>query len=108
MNRFFCSIFDGNPREWELNMDQTHHVGPGPEAALSVLCAHNQGGEDFIGPQRYFGNEQMFVLVCSWTMGHEVWPFIIMLHSEEKTEDELRAVLAEHGVNIDLKEDLGE
>ena len=108
MNRFFCSIFDGNPREWELNIGQTHQVGPGPEAALSILCAHNQGGEDFIGPQRYFGDEQMFVLACSWTMGHEVWPFIIMLHSEEKTEDELRAVLAEHDVNIDLKEDLGE
>lgn len=106
MSQYFCSIFDGNPREWELNAaGGEYSSGPGLETALSILCALNQSGEDFIGPQHFFSDENIFVLVSSWTMGHQVWPFIIMLHNEEKTENELRAVLAKHGVNIDPEED---
>ncbi len=104
VKKFFRSTYDGNVKEWFINEEVQYASGVGPEAALHSLCAINQVDEDFVGPQRFFGDANLFVLVCGWTMGREVWPHVIALHTEPKTIKELQKVFAKNKVVLEDEE----
>ena len=94
----FTSIYDGNVAEWDLNRPYDGKVDL--ETAVSYVYKLNESDNDFVGPKRHFGNEDLFVLYCAWTSGQEVWPFVVCLHTNEMTEEQLHRYLADNDLNI--------
>lgn len=102
-----CSIYDGNQGEWTLNEKSKGNISL--ETAVNLICQqnayphHNWQDDsevgDYIGPERFFyGKNGEVVLVCSYTGGHGVWPYIVILHDKPETEETLRQLLLDNKV----------
>lgn len=98
--QFLCSTYDGSPKEWVLNETKEYATGIGAEAALHMLCRYNDAPSIPFAPDRFFGDTNIFCLVCRWSMSGRSWPFIIVLHDKPMSQEQLDRFLATIGVHI--------
>lgn len=91
--------YDSNPGDWSLN-DFITNLPIGPEAALAWLCNDNEDKEDEngdpLGPIKYGGDTNRFVLVSAWTMGRQWFKVLAIFTAERLSEEECEKILAEY------------
>lgn len=94
------TIYDGNPREWSRSQIETEHeqfIWP----VMDHLCELNKNNYDCpIGPIKYFSDFNYTALYGAWTMGHETWPFIIIVSGARLDEIETASIVSLLGVDL--------
>ena len=100
MNTFHLTTYDGNPREWSRSQIETDREGfmwP----LMDHLCNLNEANYDCpIGPVKYLVELKYSALLCSWTMGQETWPFIIIVSSTRLDNIETASIVSLLGADL--------
>jgi len=73
-------------------------LNPGPAAALAYLCDLQDNNEESppIGPIRFCGDTECFILVAAWTYGRQWFKMLVVFSSDEISDERAKALLAEH------------
>jgi len=92
-----AAVFDTNTGDWSRKEWQTP-LTPGPEVGLQYLCDLQDDEEDAppVGPIRFSGDTERFIIVAAWTLGRQWFKLLIILSAAKVSDEECERLLQEH------------
>lgn len=88
----YATSYDDNTDNWAVREWETA-LAPGPEAGLQFICYLQDADEDGppIGPLRFSGDANRFILISAWTYGRQWFKMLTILSTNPVPEDEREA-----------------